>query len=134
MGSDTTCPAAEPSRGCGVELGGSGGVSGGHPVNAASCGWVVNPTTVQARVTGTQYFENGLGRRARIVLSTFDVHGNWLGNYAFASNSPSKNGIVSFPVSGSSGSNYRIYRAQAVVQFQNGSKWVQQGNTVTWYI
>jgi hypothetical protein len=131
--------SSHPAASCqidtsGVELGGSGGVSGGHPVNAASCGWVVNPTTVQARVTGRQYFENGLGRKARIVLSTFDVHGNSLGNYAFASNSPSKNGVVSFPVSGSSGSNYRIYRAQVVVQFQNGSNWAQQGNTVTWYI
>jgi hypothetical protein len=37
-------------------------------------------------------------------------------------------------VSGSSGPNYRIYRAQAVVQLLNGSSWVQKGNAATWYI
>jgi hypothetical protein len=83
----------------GEELGGGGGVWSGHPVNAALCSWTVTPTVVQARVTGSQYFENGLGRNARLVLSTYDVHGTWLGDSTFASNSPTKNGVVSFPVS-----------------------------------
>ena len=121
----------------GVELGGSGGVSGGHPVNAASCGWVVNPTSVQAQVTGTEYFEDGVGREARILLSTYDVHGTWLGDYPIASNSPKVNGVTHFPVSGSSGTGNlsdRTYRAQVVVQFLVGSNWQQQGSAVTWYI
>jgi hypothetical protein len=134
--------AKHPARSCtidtdAVELGGSGGVSGGHPVDAAICGWVVSPTSVAATVTGTQWFEDGKGRKAQIVLSTYDVHGNWLGDYPFATNSPKKNGLVSFPVSGSGGSGVlsnRIYRAQAVIQFWNGSTWVQQGSPVTWYI
>jgi hypothetical protein len=97
----------------------------------------VSPTTVEATVSGTQWFEDGKGRKAQIVLSTFDVHGNWLGDYPFALNSPTKNGIVSFPAVGSGGSGVlsdRIYRAQVVIQFWNGSTWVQQGSPATWYI
>ena len=134
--------ANHPARSCtidtdGVELGGSGGVSGGHPVDAATCGWVVTPTTVEATVTGTEWFENGQGRKAQIVLSVYDVHGNWLGESAFASNSPKKMGNVSFPAIGSEGAgilNNQIFSAQAVIQFWNGSTWVQQGSPVTWYI
>jgi hypothetical protein len=136
--------ANHPARSCtldtvGVELGGSGGVSGGHPVNAATCGWVVTPTTVEATVSGTEWFENGQGLKAQIVLSVYDVHGNWLGESAFASNSPNKMGNVSFPAIGSAGAgilNNQIYSAQAVIQFWNSSTstWVQQGSPVTWYI
>ena len=131
--------ASHPAKSCtidakGEELGGSGGVSHGHPVDTASCRWLVGPTTVKADVVGTQYFENGLGRTARIVLSTYDVHGTPLGDFPLAQNSPTKNGVASFPVSSSSASNDRIYSAQVVMQLQVGSNWQTVGKPVTWYI
>ena len=131
--------ATHPASSCKIdavklEVGGGGGVSGGHPVNAGSCSWVVSPTAVQARLAATQYFENGLGRTARVVLSTYDVHGNWLGDFTVASNSPKVNGVTSFPATGSSASNDRIYRAQVALQLKVGTAWQQQGNAVTWYI
>jgi hypothetical protein len=120
--------ATHPAKSCtidanGEELGGTGGVMSGHPVSAAVCSWVVSPAAVQARVNGREYFENGLGRTARIVLSTYDVHGNWLGKFTVASNSPAANGVVGFPVLGSSASNDRIYRAQLAMQVLVGTSW-----------
>ena len=131
--------AAHPASSCKIdadklEVGGGGGVSGGHPVNSAVCGWVVTPTTVQAQLTATQYFEDGLGREARVVLSTYDVHGNWLGDSTIADNSPTANGVTRFPATGSSSPNDRIYRAQVVLQLLNGSTWEQHGSTANFYV
>jgi hypothetical protein len=117
-----------------VEFGGSGGVSSGHPVNAALCSWTVNSKVVQATLNGTQYFEDGVGKTARVVLSTYDVHGTWLGDSYVATNSPTVNGVTQFPAIGSSVSNNRIYRAQVALQVQVGTAWQQVGIPFTWYI
>lgn len=71
--------------------------------------------------------------KAQIVLSVYDVHGNWLGESAFASNSPNKMGNVSFPAIGSEAAgilNNQIFSAPAVIQFCNSSTstWMQQGS------
>jgi hypothetical protein len=117
-----------------VELGGSGGVSSGHPVNAARCGWTVNSKVVQATLSGTQYFEDGVGKTARVVLSTYDVHGTRLGDSYVATHSPTVNGVTRFPATGSSVSSNRIYRAQVALQVRVGTAWQQVGKPFIWYI
>jgi hypothetical protein len=118
-----------------LELGGSAGVSKNHPLDAASCGFAVGPTFTLAQFSGTHYYENGQGVAVRYQLSVFDVHGTPLGiPFTFPPNPAKKNGVVSFSISGGTGSNDLIFSAQLVMQVQVGSDWQQVGKTVTWEI
>ena len=118
-----------------LEFGGSGGVSRNHPLDAASCGFAVGPTFTLAQFSGTHYYENGQGVSVRYQLSVFDVHGTPLGPpFTFTPTPAKKNGVVSLPISGGTGSNDLIFSAQLVMQVQVDDNWQQVGKTVIWEI
>src|SRR5262249_3065154 len=71
LGSSTKASDPATINATGYDFGGSGGTSGGAPVNAGSLWWDTSGGQLRSSVLGTLYFTNKPGATARLRLKTF---------------------------------------------------------------
>jgi hypothetical protein len=138
LGSSTKASDPATINATGYEFGGSGGTSGGAPINAGSIWWDTSGNQLRASVLGTLYFTNKPGATARLRLKTFDVHGNLLQDWPMPPKTvTATNGTQNFPINYGSSANSLIYKAQLSLEVlvdKTNNTYQQVGNTVTAYI
>jgi hypothetical protein len=97
----------------------------GHPVDSATCGWLVGGPSLAAYVEGDMWFEDGLGKNARVVLTTYDVHGTQLGQSFGPEESPTANGVQGPFYAFVDYGNDLNYSAKLTLQLEEGTNnWV----------
>ena len=77
---------------------GTGPFSGGQPSAPGTLTWDLANDTITPRLAGDLIMVNSQGTRARMRITSYDVHGNELSRFASGTKEPSSNAVARFPI------------------------------------
>ena len=115
---------------------GTGPFSGGQPSAPGTLTWDLANDTITPRLTGDLIMVNSQGTRARMRITSYDVHGNELSRFASGTKEPSSNAVARFPINVGAGpaADPEIYRVVVEITVDVFGTWTPVGNAVTAYI
>ena len=76
---------------------GTGPFSGGQPSAPGTLTWDLANDTITPRLTGDLIMVNSQGTRARMRITSYDVHGNELSRFASDTKEPASNAVAEVP-------------------------------------